>query len=363
MTKTITQWLDSLSPRANEIITRALNEYYFYPDKTLTLDIDPDTILQQSLSGDTSALSRFTSRYSGQVRLEVIMPFLTALKFKNEGKISNDDFLKFFDNNIYDDNCDIKLDGVRLTGYLSLEDRRRLLDMPDTRYASRVETFLQKIIKADDFTDFNSTLDGDDLKFFKYNSEIRSEFCTPELIYDYYKRNPSEYTFEIFSRDKTMFDCLFFGNSGWELSDKQEIVKNLFGHYNMNRIHQFFRYVVAVDPYWLHSLDKILRERGLAATVYNLKRSECPIDEDYDADGNRVNPTEIFRFPKHIRKLAMIAHCCNRKSLPKTKNTLIGDVASLVRFYDFNFTNIVDCLYPDNTEPKTLVETTQVAAE
>ena len=355
MTKiiTLTEWLDSLSPRAKMTITEEFNDCYFYPEKNLTLDLDADKILEDVMSGDKSALVRFSSRYGGSLRRETLIPFLTCLKYKQEGRITEEAYLKFFDENIYDDNTDIKLDGERLTGYLTLDERRKLLQDPTTKYAQRVDTFISKIIQTDDFTDFKDKLDGNDMKFFKHHESIMGEFADEDLMFDYYKKNPNEYNWNTYEKDKVLFDCLFFGKTGWDLPTKKRVVSELFGRYDLDRIAEFFKHIVAADFYWLHSLEDVLcGYRGLAAMIFNLKRSEYEIDEDNDANGNRVNPTEIFRFPKDIRKLALIAHCCHRRSLPKTKNSSIGDAASLVRLYDFKFSDIVDCLYPDNTQPR-----------
>lgn len=356
MTKTITlnEWLDSLSPRAQNVITEQLNQCYFYPNKNLTLDLDADKMLEEIMSGNgSSVLVRFSSRYGGSVRKETIIPFLTCLKYKQEGRIDEDAYLNFFDDNVYDDNSDLKLDGERLTGYLTLEERRKLLGNSASHYAQRVDRFISKIICTDDFTDFKDKLDGDDMSFFKYHSEIRQEFTSEDLTFDYYKKNPNEYNYSEFQRDPVMFDCLFFGKTGWDLETKKSVLRDLFGHYDVDRIETFFRKIVAADMYWLHSIqDIVCRYRGCAACMEHLKKSEHSIPEDYDANGNKIEVNDDYRYPKDIRKLFLIAHCCNRKSLPKTKNSAIGDVASLVRLYDFKFSDIVDCMYPDNTEPR-----------
>lgn len=361
MTKiiTLTEWLDSLSPRAQRCITEEFNQCYYAYDTELTLNLDADKMLEEILSGDKSSLSRFTSRYSSSVRRETVLPFLACLKYKQEGRITEDAYLDFFDKYIYDDNPDMKFDGQLLTKYLTLEERRKLLRNPASMYAKRVEPFISKIIQTDDFTDFKDTLDGNDATFFKYHSEIKSEFMSEDLQYDYHKKHPDEYSYNDFERDPAMFDCLFFGKTGWNLEEKKKVIKELFGHYNTERIATFFRKIVAVDKYWLHSVqDVVCQYRGCATAMFNLKRDEYSVEEDYDANGNRVRDEEIFRFPKDIRKLFLIAHCCSRKSLPKTKNSAIGDVASLVRLYDFKFSDIVDCLYPDYTEPKYMPEPT-----
>lgn len=359
MTKTITldEWLDSLSPRAKDVITREFSDYYFYPNKNLTLDLDADKMLEEIMSNDTSALVRFSSRYGGSVRKETVIPFLASLKYKQEGRITEDAYLKFFDEYIYDDNTDLRLDNERITGYLTLEERRKLLNDPASHYAKRVDPFISKIIRTDDFTNFKDQLDGHDATFFKYHSDIKSEFMSEDLTFDYYKKNPNEYTYSEFERDPVMFDCLFFGKTGWSLENKKKILRDLFGHYDMDRLAIFFRKIVTVDPYWLHSIqDVVCCYRGCAAAMENLKKSEYLIQEDVDASDNRIMVNDVFRYRKDIRKLFLIAHCCNRKSLPKTKNAAIGDVASLVRLYDFKFSDIVDCLYPDNTEPKYMPE-------
>lgn len=359
MTKIITlnEWLDSLSPRANAIITRECNDYYFYPDKNLTLNLDADKMLEEIMSDDTSSLVRFSSRYGGSVKKEIVIPFLVSLKYKQEGRITEDAYLKFFDSYIYDDNSDLKLDNERLTCYLTLEERRKLLNNPASYYAKRVNSFISKIIQTDDFTDFKHKLDGNDMKFFKYHDVIRSEFASEDLTYDYYKKNPNEYNYSEFEKDPVMFDCLFFGKTGWNLETKKKIVKDLFGYYDVDRLAIFFRKIVAVDPYWLHSIeDVVCKYRGCAAAMENLKKNEYLLQEDVDANDNRIMVNDVFRYRKDIRKLFLIGHCCSRKSLPKTKNAAIGDIASLVRLYDFKFSDIVDCLYPDNTEPKYMPE-------
>lgn len=354
MTKTITQWLDSLSPRTQEIISNELNDVYYYPNKTLKLNLDADKILAECFAEDKSSLTRFTSRYGGSIRFETILPYLTCLKYKQEGKISEEAYLKFFDKYIIDDNSDINLDGTRLAGYLTLDERRKILQLPNSHYAHRSESFINKIINTDDFENFNEKLDGNDMSFFKHHESIRNELASEDLLFDYYKNNPNEMNWNVYEKDKVMFDCLFFGKTGWDLATKKRVISDLFGRYDMDRIMEFFKHIVAADYYWLHSLEDVLCSyRGLASAVFNMKRERhCIIDADINDDGTlKEMPTE-FRFPRDIRKLALVAHCCHRKSLPKTKNSSIGDAASLVRLYDFKFSDIVDCLYPDNTEPK-----------
>lgn len=358
MTKTITQWLDSLSPRAQEVILDELKDIYYYPNKELSFELDADKVLTECLAGDNTSLCRFTSRYGGSVRRETIIPYLTCLKYKQEGKISEDAYLKFFDENIYDDNSDINFDGTRLTGYLTIDERRKMLTIPNGHYAYRVCPFLAKIINTDDFEGFEGQLDGNDMSFFEHHESIRNEFANEDLTFDYYKKNPKKMNWTVYNNDKGMFDCLFFGKTGWNLTDKKYVVKELFGRYDNDRIIEFFKHIVSADLYWLHSLEDVLCDyRGLASAVFNMKRERYTmIDEDTEADGSiKTMPTE-FRFPKDIRKLCLIAHCCHRRSLPKTKNSSIGDAASLVRLYDFKFSDIVDCLYPDNTEPKFMPE-------
>lgn len=359
MTKTITlnEWLDSLSPRAKTIITRELETCWFNPTKNLQLNLDADDALTKVLSGDKSPLSRFSCRYGGTPSRTDIIPFLVCLKYKQEGKISEDDYLEYFDHHICDNNSDLRLDDEKISYYLTIDERRKLLNKPTTYYSKKTDDFLKKIIMTDDFTDFKDKLDGHDMKFFKYHDSIRSEFASEDLTLDYYKKNPNEYNYSEFERDPVMFDCLFFGKTGWNLETKKNIVRNLFGHYDSDRIAIFFRKIVAADPYWLHSIqDVVCCYRGCATAMENLKKSEYILQEDVDANDNQIIVNDAYRYRKDIRKLFLIAHCCNRKSLPKTKNAAIGDVASLVRLYDFKFSDIVDCLYPDNTEPKFMPE-------
>lgn len=359
MTKTITQWLDSLSPRAQTDILDALSEVKYYPQQALTPiedSIDPNALILDFLSGKKEAFSQFTTRWGSSADSNRILAYLSVLNKYKTKEISRLAYLKFFDEYTWD-MSDYKFRDRPLLAYLSLEDKRMLLtDIPNSHYNNRVGSFIKKVICTDDFDTFADKLSADDLDFLN-GKPYMNEFVNKDVQFRFYKERCGKFSYRDFVENPKMFDHLFFGKNGWSLRDKQHVLRELFSYYDTRRICEFFEKIVTVDKYWLHSvMDLVATHRGFATHLYELTKADCKLPEDYDENNEFREIGDKYRFPKDIRKVFLIAHCCYRKSLPKTKNAAIGDVASLIRFYDFNFSNIIDCLYPDNTEPKFMQE-------
>ena len=139
------------------------------------------------------------------------------------------------------------------------------------------------------------------------------------------------------SNTSDLFDELFFCEDGFTEQQKISLIDSFSP--SISGVELFLKKIVSVDKYYLRYIFNIIkRYPALASYLYKEKKP----DDEIDANSAIV---EKYRYPKDLRKLFVIAGCCARKSLPKTKASSIGDVSSLLKFYNFDFDNIFDSLY------------------
>lgn len=145
-----------------------------------------------------------------------------------------------------------------------------------------------------------------------------------------------------------IFDELFFGEDGWTEEQKIRIVRTIRCY--EDDVKDFMRKIVAVDKKYLKYIEEAISSNTALAQA--LCQQQKPQSE---LTGNETRE-QRYRYPKELRKLFQICGCCVRKSLPKTRVSKIGDVANIVKLYNYNFSDIFDAMYPETVEAVSIAE-------
>lgn len=165
------------------------------------------------------------------------------------------------------------------------------------------------------------------------------------------KSNMSEYTISQMvkpGKPNVLFDELFFcKDSALNFNKKVDILDRLYASYNNTPneelVEDFFRRIVAVDHGCLRFLIKIVQKYpAIAMKLYEQKKPTTELT------GTEVMG-EQYRYSKELRKLFIIAHACALKRVSKVKCTTIKDVAPLLKIYAYNWDDIYDALYPEDS--------------
>ena len=165
------------------------------------------------------------------------------------------------------------------------------------------------------------------------------------------KNNTSEYIVSRMVRPgkpNILFDEVFFcKDSALNFNKKVDILDRLYASYNNTPneelVEDFFRRIVAVDHGCLRFLIRIVQKYpAIAMKLYEQKKP------DTELTGTEIMG-EQYRYPKELRKLFIIAHACALKRVSKVKCTMIKDVAPLLKLYAYNWDDIYDALYPEDS--------------
>lgn len=157
--------------------------------------------------------------------------------------------------------------------------------------------------------------------------------------------NPYSYckpTTEVGKQLTEIFDELFFGENGWSQEQKNHILNRVRCY--KEDVEAFMRLIVAVDKKYLKNIYNVISSNTALATELSQQ-----LKPDSELTGNETRE-QRYRYPKELRRLFQICGCCIRGTLPKTRISKIGDIANIVKLYNFNFSNIFDALYPETIE-------------
>lgn len=312
--KTFKEWFDGLSAP-----TQA-----FVASRCYWIDTSRDDYIRHLDASDELILDRInkTGRYSNHDVMTELVAALLIQKGDEEG-------LNIFLNNTKSSNNDL----------IYFKDKKYITEYYAERFSSRVtEPFEYVLLTIDDFDNPDwSQLDTSNITY----NETWKEILGYDFLKEIVKRKPDIVELYRLDVNDDLFDELFFCENGWNENQKLSIIRK----YNSDctAIEDFIKRIASVEKKYLKYLPMILqRYPATAAQLYTQKKS------DFECIGKSVK--DSFKYSKELRKLFMLAYCCIRKNLPKTKAAMIGDVSSLLKFYSFDFSLIFDSLYPELIE-------------
>lgn len=59
------------------------------------------------------------------------------------------------------------------------------------------------------------------------------------------------------------------------------------------------------------------------------------------------NPDGTYKYPKEVRKLAVVAHCCMKKEVSTTMLPRIRNIAGIFELVNYDFNKVFDMMYPE----------------
>lgn len=323
--KTFKQWVDGLGEAARDYIEKRCGDWADFTTEDYYRKIDPN---------DTEFLRKLIKEAYGYNKADKLLLATSMLLLQKTDPASEQMFKTLLVNNSDYDNT-----------LCAVMGRDAYREWYKNKYGQRLNKSIDYILlMTDDFDniDFseydNGNLTADSEYFDIFGEEYRLKFL---------KENPRLFKPTRLAIDDERFDKLFFGENGWTEAQKKQVIGNYTG--DVWQMDDFLERIVAVDKSYLKYVYNIIyRDAAAAAKLYTAKK------DNYDVNTTTVQ--QRFRYSKELRKLFMIAGCCARESLPKTKAGTIGDISALVKLYNFDFNSIFDCLYPELMEQQVVIE-------
>lgn len=201
------------------------------------------------------------------------------------------------------------------------------------------------------FTDDFSRIDWNALSIHSmdYVENATIEVLPKEKVKEILKAHPTRLWRNKLPIDCEVFDELFFGENGWDDSQKLDIIDNIY-HKNAEDFEDFMKRIVAVDKHYLRYVKIFFKgNKKLASELYRLK---MPEDEraTYRHPGKHK-----YRYSDEYRKLFWVARCCAKGEMTGACVDKIGNVATIMKYYGTDFDKIFDMMYPELSEQQTEV--------
>lgn len=323
--KTFKQWVDGLGEAARDYIKKRCSDWADFTTEDYYRKIDPN---------DTEFLRKLIKEAYGYNKADKLLLATSMLLLQKADAESEQMFKTLLVNNSDYDNTLCAVIG-----------RDAYREWYKNKYGQRLNKSLDYILlMTDDFDNIDfSEYDNGNLTADPEYFDIFGE----EYMLNFLKENPRLFKPTQLAIDDERFDKLFFGENGWTEAQKKQVIGNYTG--DVWQMDDFLERIVAVDKSYLKYVYNIIyRDAAAAAKLYTAKK------DNYDVNTTTVQ--QRFRYSKELRKLFMIAGCCARESLPKTKAGTIGDISALVKLYNFDFNSIFDCLYPELMEQQVVIE-------
>lgn len=323
--KTFKQWVDGLGEAARDYIEKRCSDWADFTTEDYYRKIDPN---------DTELLRKLIKEAYGYNKADKLLLATSMLLLQKTDPASEQMFKTLLVNNSDYDNTLCAVIG-----------RDAYREWYKNKYGQRLNKSIDYILlMTDDFDNIDfSEYDNGNLTADPEYFDIFGE----EYMLNFLKENPRLFKPTRLAIDDERFDKLFFGENGWTEAQKKQVIGNYTG--DVWQMDDFLERIVAVDKSYLKYVYNIIyRDAAAAAKLYTAKK------DDYDVNTTTVQ--QRFRYSKELRKLFMIAGCCARESLPKTKAGTIGDISALVKLYNFDFNSIFDCLYPELMEQQVVIE-------
>lgn len=195
---------------------------------------------------------------------------------------------------------------------------------------------------TDDYSNIDyKRLDYHNLRY----SPILKEILGVEACADIARSNIDfiKVTTDRLSLNDEVIDTLFFGNNQLSKDEKLQVIRHIYNP-SMYDIEDYMKRFVTVDESYLKYIYNIIdQDPAIAAKLYKLKKP------DYELTGNETTEMK-YRYPKKYRKLFQMAACCSRKNVGKAMAGTIGELASMLKMYNWDFYTLFDCMYPNSVE-------------
>ena len=220
---------------------------------------------------------------------------------------------------------------------------------------------------TEDFNDIHFDLLQEGIELSDKNIEILGKNEALRLI----RQNPSRLTIYADNLNDEVFDELFFGKD--RLSEDQ-MARVLRRNYCGNRdtfkssldaIEDFVKRCVSVDKKMLRFLPELITYRGEISDLVNSHKSRTKLAEEFgnpnDEGINVLTDEELenipakfkYKYSKELREMFNLAFCCMNERLATNRAKKIGELASIVKLYKYNYKDIINALYADDTNSTT----------
>lgn len=332
--KTFKEWFDGLSERTQAVIIDNcdwvdMNEPDYRKKAHPIKEVD---VLLKKLMWNYSSESNFFRSVSLSALREFTLEFIRTVGDKGLLPVSTVD-------KIVKDYTETDCSGR----WVDIKDsilREKAFDEQYRGSWSRMYNFWAYLATVKDFD--NITWENCDLS--RHNLTVeRMEILGKEKAKEVLKENPALMCNpNELPLDCEIFDELWFGEDGWTNTQKHAIMRKYSP--NMEHFKDFIQRIVAVDHGYLRWMQYFIEQSSAFATdIYSERKPEEEITSTTGVQGK-------FRFNKDIRQLAHVCACCERKRVGKAMQANLGISGSLLKLYGFNFNEIYNALFPEDTE-------------
>ena len=335
--KTFKQWMDSLPEHARDYIFKLSKAFDKESPTYYTCDrgkVRPEimfALIKQKAEGRPSF---YQKRIDTDEAYAIIVGFLLD-KLEDKNNVLPDVDAETIEKTIqtfisYNSGADY-------VDHLPLKFQRQRIRAKMSEGVNAFLTLSELLLLTEDFDNIPwHMLDMD--KYYYYIDNTWYSIIPKSVLLKLAKAKPEAIDVNKMDMNSEVFDTLFFLEEGWDISEKQ-IVMRKFTH-TTTGIDNFMERIVAVDKSYLRYLPLVLDNAGLARTLYSRKKPSEEITEE-------MGIQDSFRYSREYRRLFMIVRCCNEKHMSKEFARKIGDASALVKLYDYDYNTIFEALYPE----------------
>lgn len=193
-------------------------------------------------------------------------------------------------------------------------------------------------------TDDFDTIDWSKLKDNTGLDDALVQMMDEEHILERLKVEPTLIRITKQDYDNDLFDKLFFGEDGWTEEQKRQVIRH---HYSAcsSDIEDFVGRIVSVDMSNLKYLPHIIRyghDTSSLTAEFKRKKSE----EDLTANGISSKSQSSYFYSKEVRTAFQILWCCKNERMAASRARAVGELASIIKLYNYDYQQIIDALYP-----------------
>lgn len=178
------------------------------------------------------------------------------------------------------------------------------------------------------------------------------ELFGKEMCLERYKNNINYMrqfitSLEIERKQDVIFDTLFFGEDGWTEEQKKQFICSF--SLDAQTMDGLCYYIFSVDISYI---------RYLTATISNDWASTsniCQVAKDNRYYSSTKLKEDEYRYNKLIRQMLYSMYACSNKKLNKLTIARLGDIAGMIKLYNFDLNTVLDsCIDMFNEEIKQL---------
>ena len=170
------------------------------------------------------------------------------------------------------------------------------------------------------------------------------EMISKDVIIEKLKEQPELIRIEYGNYDNDIFDELFFGKDGWTEQQKHRVIKDIYDG-SGKAIEDFVGRLVTVDKSCLKYIMDMIRYSSCDSNLTEAAKRKKPEDE-LEAKNIPSSSQMAYFYNKELRTAFQIAWCCRKERLAATRAKNVGELASIIKLYNYDYAQIMEALYP-----------------